>query len=77
MLPSLPPTLSLSLTLSVPHTLCPFLSCQVHHAVYDSIEKQGSYNSLRSTHHFGGLAWYLVQRERVTELLRDMVQRKL
>ena len=50
---------------------------QVHHTVYDHIEKMGAYDSLRSTRHFGGMVWYLVQQEKVVGLLKDMVERSL
>ena len=50
---------------------------QVHHAVYDNIEMEREYHSLRSTQHFGGLVWYLVQQERVVGLVGDMVDKSL
>ena len=50
---------------------------QVHCTVYDRIEKEGAYDALRSTRHFGGLVWYLVRQEKMVGLMKDVVQRKL
>ena len=57
--------------------LCGAVFSKVHHAVYDSIEAGGAYQSLRSTQHFGGLVWYLVQHEKMVGLVKDMVERSL
>ena len=50
---------------------------KVHHAVYDRVEAEGAYDSIRSTRHFGGLVWYLVQQEKMVGLVKDMVDRSL
>jgi small subunit ribosomal protein S22 len=50
---------------------------RVHCTVYDRIEKEGAYDALRSTRHFGGLVWYLVRQEKMVGLIKDVVQRKL
>ncbi|XP_060690854.1 28S ribosomal protein S22, mitochondrial [Hemiscyllium ocellatum] len=50
---------------------------RVHHQTYEDIDKNGKYDLLRSTRHFGGLVWYLVNRRRIDGLLIDMIQRDL
>ncbi|XP_059188022.1 28S ribosomal protein S22, mitochondrial [Centropristis striata] len=50
---------------------------RVHAATYEDLEKHGKYELLRSTRHFGGLAWYLLNARRVDGLIVDMLQRKL
>ncbi|XP_051874278.1 28S ribosomal protein S22, mitochondrial [Pristis pectinata] len=50
---------------------------RVHHQTYEYIDKHGKYDLLRSTRHFGGLVWYLVNRMRIDGLLIDMIQRGL
>ncbi|CAL1571651.1 unnamed protein product [Knipowitschia caucasica] len=50
---------------------------RVHAAVYEDLEKHGKYDLLRSTRHFGGLAWYLVNARRVDGLIVDMLKREL
>ena len=45
--------------------------------MYDRIEVEGEYDSLRSTRHFGGLVWYLVQQERTVGLVKDLVEKYL
>ncbi|KAJ3590200.1 hypothetical protein NHX12_008154 [Muraenolepis orangiensis] len=50
---------------------------KTHTATYEDLEKHGKYELLRSTRHFGGLAWYLVGVRRVDGLLVDMLQRSL
>ncbi|XP_018611664.1 small ribosomal subunit protein mS22 [Scleropages formosus] len=50
---------------------------KVHRLTYEDIEKQGKYNLLRSTRHFGGMAWHLVMSRNVDGLLVDMLQRDL
>lgn len=50
---------------------------RVHAVTYEDLEKQGKYDLLRSTRHFGGMAWYLVNNRRVDGLLIDMLQREL
>lgn len=50
---------------------------KVHAATYEDIDKHGKYELLRSTRHFGGMAWYLVNARRVDGLLVDMLRREL
>ena len=45
--------------------------------IYDRIEVEGEYDSLRSTRHFGGLVWYLVQQDRIVGLVKDLVEKYL
>ena len=53
------------------------ISVQTHTATYEDLEKHGKYDLLRSTRHFGGMAWYLVTMRRVDRLIVDMLQRDL
>ncbi|NWI88185.1 RT22 protein, partial [Pitta sordida] len=50
---------------------------RVHHRTYDDIDKHGKFDLLRSTRHFGGMVWYLVNRRRTDGLLVDMINRDL
>uniref|UniRef100_A0ACB8FBA1 Uncharacterized protein n=1 Tax=Sphaerodactylus townsendi TaxID=933632 RepID=A0ACB8FBA1_9SAUR len=50
---------------------------RVHHHTYDDIDKHAKYDLLRSTRHFGGMVWYLVNGKRTDGLLIDMIQRDL
>ncbi|KAM4628195.1 small ribosomal subunit protein mS22 [Polymixia lowei] len=50
---------------------------KVHTATYEDLEKHGKYELLRSTRHFGGMAWYLVNARRVDGLIVDMLKRDL
>ncbi|KAJ8367922.1 hypothetical protein SKAU_G00079500 [Synaphobranchus kaupii] len=50
---------------------------KVHQATYEDIERQGKQDLLRSTRHFGGLVWYLVNSRRIDGLVTDMLQRDL
>ena len=50
---------------------------QTHTATYKDLERHGKYDLLRSTRHFGGMAWYLVTMRRVDRLIVDMLQRDL
>ncbi|KAM9184027.1 small ribosomal subunit protein mS22 [Mergus octosetaceus] len=50
---------------------------RVHHRTYDDIEKHAKYDLLRSTRHFGGMVWYLVNRKKTDGLLIDMIHRDL
>ncbi|NXY91547.1 RT22 protein, partial [Alcedo cyanopectus] len=50
---------------------------RVHHRTYDDIEKHAKYDLLRSTRHFGGMVWYLVNMKKTDGLLIDMIQRDL
>ena len=45
--------------------------------MHNRIEVEGAYDSLRSTRHFGGLVWYLVQQERIVGLVKDLVEKYL
>uniref|UniRef100_A0A8C7JCF1 Uncharacterized protein n=1 Tax=Oncorhynchus kisutch TaxID=8019 RepID=A0A8C7JCF1_ONCKI len=45
--------------------------------MYASVIKMGRYDLLRSTRHFGGLVWYLVNARRVNGLIIDMLQKDL
>lgn len=53
------------------------LMYKVHAATYEDLEKHGKYELLRSTRHFGGLAWYLVNARRVDGLVVDMLKKEL
>ncbi|KAJ8410924.1 hypothetical protein AAFF_G00188810 [Aldrovandia affinis] len=50
---------------------------RVHRATYEDIEKQGKYDLLRSTRHFGGMVWHLVNCKSIDGLVIDMLQRDL
>ncbi|XP_035241508.1 28S ribosomal protein S22, mitochondrial [Anguilla anguilla] len=50
---------------------------KVHQITYEDIEKQGKYDLLRSTRHFGGMVWHLVNSRRIDGLVIDMLQREL
>ncbi|XP_060623903.2 small ribosomal subunit protein mS22 [Anolis sagrei] len=50
---------------------------RIHHRTYEDIDKHGKYDILRSTRHFGGMVWYLVNKKRTDGLLIDMLQRDL
>lgn len=50
---------------------------QVHHQTYEDIDKHGKYDLLRSTRHFGGMAWYFVNKKKIDGLLIDQIQRDL
>ncbi|XP_029964431.1 small ribosomal subunit protein mS22 isoform X1 [Salarias fasciatus] len=50
---------------------------RVHAATYEDLEKHGKYDLLRSTRHFAGMAWYLVNARRVDGLVVDMLRREL
>lgn len=60
---------------------CVFENCilcgQVHHQTYEEIDKHGKYDLLRSTRHFGGMAWYFVNKKKIDGLLIDQIQRDL
>ena len=55
---------------------CPHCA-QVHQTVYEHIEKGKLYDKLRSTQYFGGLVWYLVERQKMKGILIDMIERNL
>ncbi|XP_040860152.1 28S ribosomal protein S22, mitochondrial [Ochotona curzoniae] len=50
---------------------------KVHRQTYEDIDQHGKYDLLRSTRHFGGMAWYLVNEKRIDGLLVDQIQRDL
>ncbi|XP_030258197.1 small ribosomal subunit protein mS22 [Sparus aurata] len=50
---------------------------RVHAATYEDLEKHGKYELLRSTRHFGGMTWYLVNARRVDGLIVDLLKREL
>lgn len=50
---------------------------RVHGTTYEDAEREGKYDLLRSTRHFGGMAWYLVTARRVDRLTVDMLQKDL
>ncbi|XP_040902724.1 28S ribosomal protein S22, mitochondrial [Toxotes jaculatrix] len=50
---------------------------RVHAVTYEDVDKHGKYELLRSTRHFGGMAWYLVNARRVDGLIVDMLNRDL
>ncbi|KAG7237170.1 hypothetical protein INR49_032666 [Caranx melampygus] len=50
---------------------------RMHAATYEDLDKHGKYELLRSTRHFGGLAWYLVNTRRVDGLVVDMLKKEL
>ncbi|XP_036733144.2 28S ribosomal protein S22, mitochondrial isoform X3 [Manis pentadactyla] len=50
---------------------------KVHHQTYEDIDKHGKYDLLRSTRHFGGMAWYFVNKKKIDRLLIDQIKRDL
>ncbi|KAJ8021312.1 28S ribosomal protein S22, mitochondrial [Holothuria leucospilota] len=50
---------------------------RVHRRVYEYIVKNEQYDMLRSTRHFGGMAFYLTRTKSIDGLLCDMMQRNL
>ncbi|XP_062070028.1 small ribosomal subunit protein mS22 [Lepus europaeus] len=50
---------------------------KVHHQTYEDIDRHGKYDLLRSTRHFGGMAWYFVNKKKIDGLLIDQIQRDL
>lgn len=50
---------------------------RVHSVTYEDLDKHSKYDLLRSTRHFGGLAWYLLNARRVDGLIVDMLKREL
>ncbi|XP_034723027.1 28S ribosomal protein S22, mitochondrial [Etheostoma cragini] len=50
---------------------------RVHTATYEDLDKHGTYELLRSTRHFGGMAWYLLSARRVDGLIVDMLKKEL
>ncbi|XP_010770755.1 28S ribosomal protein S22, mitochondrial-like [Notothenia coriiceps] len=49
---------------------------RVHSATYEDLDKHGKYDLLRSTRHFGGLTWFLLNARRVDALIVDMLKRE-
>ncbi|KAF1393719.1 hypothetical protein PFLUV_G00018950 [Perca fluviatilis] len=50
---------------------------RVHAATYEDLDKHDKYELLRSTRHFGGMAWYLLSARRVDGLIVDMLKKEL
>ncbi|XP_072035930.1 small ribosomal subunit protein mS22-like [Amphiura filiformis] len=50
---------------------------RVHHRVYEDLDQTTKYDLLRSTRHFGGMAYYLAKQRRIDGLLVDIIQRYL
>uniref|UniRef100_A0A8C5QD74 Mitochondrial ribosomal protein S22 n=1 Tax=Leptobrachium leishanense TaxID=445787 RepID=A0A8C5QD74_9ANUR len=50
---------------------------RVHQQTYGNIDQYGKYDLLRSTRHFGGMAWHLCCTKKIDGLLIDMIQRDL
>lgn len=50
---------------------------RVHTTTYEDLEKRAKYELLRSTRHFGGLVWYLVNARRVDGLIVDTLKKEL
>jgi len=50
---------------------------RVHAATYEDLDKHNKYELLRSTRHFGGMAWYLLNARRVDGLVVDMLKKEL
>ena len=50
---------------------------QVHETVHADVDKRGLYDLLRSTRHFAGLVWRLVNQEKIGGLLKDMLTKQL
>lgn len=49
----------------------------VTHIAYDHINKQKKFDVLRSTRHFGPMAFYLAYSNKIEKLLIDMIEREL
>nr|XP_054768809.1 28S ribosomal protein S22, mitochondrial-like [Lytechinus pictus] len=49
----------------------------VHQKAYEDIASNERYDLLRSTRHFGGMAFYFTKHKRIDGLLTDMIQRDL
>ncbi|XP_033107714.1 28S ribosomal protein S22, mitochondrial-like [Anneissia japonica] len=50
---------------------------RVHKSVYEDIGNTWKYDLLRSTRHFGGMAYYFTLNKRIDGLLTDMIERDL
>ncbi|TKS81405.1 28S ribosomal protein S22, mitochondrial [Collichthys lucidus] len=50
---------------------------RIHAATYENLDKHGKYDLLRSTRHFGGMTWYLLNARRVDGLIVDMLKKEL
>ncbi|XP_072174836.1 small ribosomal subunit protein mS22-like [Diadema setosum] len=50
---------------------------RVHRKAYEDLDETGNYDVLRSTRHFGGMAYFFARQKRIDGLLTGMVQRDL
>ena len=50
---------------------------QVAHRVFEVVDSSHRYNDLRSTRHFGSMAFYYVWYKKIDYLLIDMINRDL
>ncbi|KAM9853004.1 small ribosomal subunit protein mS22 [Aulostomus maculatus] len=50
---------------------------KIHIATYEDLDKHEKYELLRSTRHFGGMAWYLVNARKVDGLIIYMLKKEL
>ncbi|KAK2846887.1 hypothetical protein Q5P01_009886 [Channa striata] len=50
---------------------------RIHAVTYEDLDKHSKYELLRSTRHFGGMVWYLVNARRVDGVIVDMLKREL
>lgn len=47
---------------------------RVHQTVYDYVDRNGLYDALHSTKHYGGLVWYLIKEDNLNGIIYDMVK---
>ncbi|XP_073530533.1 small ribosomal subunit protein mS22 [Phyllobates terribilis] len=50
---------------------------RIRNQTFEDVDRQGKYDLLRSTRHFGGMVWHLCSEKKVDGLLVDMLQRDL
>ncbi|XP_069583918.1 small ribosomal subunit protein mS22 [Ranitomeya imitator] len=50
---------------------------RIRNQTFEDADRQGKYDLLRSTRHFGGMVWHLCSEKKVDGLLVDMLQRDL
>ncbi|KAM4042635.1 small ribosomal subunit protein mS22 [Anomaloglossus baeobatrachus] len=50
---------------------------RIRNQTFEDVDRQGKYDLLRSTRHFGGMAWHLCSEKKIDGLLVDMLQRDL
>ncbi|KAG9494431.1 hypothetical protein GDO78_001997 [Eleutherodactylus coqui] len=50
---------------------------RIRNHIFEDVERQGKYDLLRSTRHFGGMVWHLCSQKKIDGLLIDMLQRDL